>query len=128
MKKFIYPVILSIILLCSCSVNNFTGSITAQNSSNIDAYNVKVGNVFIGFVGKGQTTTVYFYTAQNDVFITATGFSAPSQARGTIDLKLNYQYSLNLELNNSRYVFDCLGSPVGSDTNNLSVNDYVYME
>ena len=95
-------------VLSSCAVNSSTGSITVINTTGTDASNVKVGDVYIGFVGKGQTSTVYFTSAKDDSQLVCDGFSFGKKQvgsypnytyedyKGTINLKLNFQYSMML--------------------------------
>ena len=61
------------------------GSITATNNSDsFDALNVSAGNVYIGFVGKGQTVTVYFANAQSGALISALNFASGPGMNGKI--------------------------------------------
>ena len=91
-----------------------------------DCTSVKVGNVNVGFVGKGQTTTVYFSTAESSAIVTATGFDpSPTTLAGKIDLNLNFQYLMYLQKNNAtgKYYYTMTGYRIenngGSDIANL---------
>jgi hypothetical protein len=121
-----FILLLTIILaIAGCSVNSSTGSITSKNSSDIDATNLKVGKVYIGFVGKGQTVTTYFFTAETAAPISAGGFTTPSGFNGTVDLILNYQYNLDLSKSGTTYSFTCMGLPVG-DSSSIKQSDIVW--
>ena len=77
--------LISILAISSCAVSPTMGSITAINMTSTPATNVRVGNTFIGYVGPGQTVTVYFTSAQSEAIISAGGFDKQSF---TSDLKL----------------------------------------
>jgi hypothetical protein len=90
--------VFTVLLLPSCSVNSYTGSITVSNETNLDCSNVKVGTVNVGLVGRGQTTTIYFSQAATGAIITATGFVPfPTTLSGKIDLNLDFQYYMYLQ-------------------------------
>ena len=72
------------------------GKITVNDKVARASYDVKVGDVSIGYVGAGQTVTSYFYAAKDTSSVTADGFSAVTGYNGTIDLILNYTYQLFL--------------------------------
>jgi hypothetical protein len=98
MKK-LFGLFIILVLLVSffgCAANATTGSITVINTTSTNCNSVKVGDVSIGYVGAGQSVTTYFYTSKDTAQVTADGFSASSGNNGTIDLKVNYIYSLFL--------------------------------
>jgi hypothetical protein len=123
MKRFIvfFAIMALIIAMLGCAVNATTGSITVLNQTNTDASNVKVGSVSIGFVGKGQTTTIFFYKSEDSAQVSADGF-VPNFASNTgkIKLKLNYSYSLSLYKSgagaNIYYISGYNTSGTGSET------------
>jgi hypothetical protein len=121
MKKSIGFVLLLLIsgLLSGCVANSYTGSITVTNTSDQDVNSIKVGNVFIGTLLKGQATTVYFSAAQDAAPISADGAEVISTILydGTIDLRLNYVYTLSFYNNGTGdLVFNMNGSIVGGNT------------
>src|SRR5271157_3496723 len=98
-KKFSVIIIVALLatlfIFTSCAVSQTMGSITATNNSDsLDALNVSVGSVYIGYVGKGQTVTVYFIIPQSSALISAVNFASGPGMNGKIDLKLDYQYYL----------------------------------
>lgn len=97
-KRLPITILLSIltIIISSCYVNENMGAITIQNRSDISVNNIKVGKVYIGHLGFGQTRTVYFTNEENDAAIDITGFIPPKGYNGTIDLKRNYHYNCEL--------------------------------
>jgi hypothetical protein len=116
MKKIIMLFFVFIMLLsfAGCTVNSTTGSVTVVNHSDKDASNVKIGSFYIGYVAKGATTTVYFFLTQSAAVISVDKFEALSGA-GTIDLKPDYIYYMDLNLTNSKYVFNCSAYPNGKE-------------
>ena len=83
------------------------------------ALNVSAGNVYIGFVGKGQTVTVYFTVAQSSALVSAANFASGPGMNGKIDLKLDYQYYLTFGKNptDNKNEFAIYGVKLGgSDT------------
>ncbi|HBD92906.1 MAG: hypothetical protein A2015_13555 [Spirochaetes bacterium GWF1_31_7] len=133
MNKIIAGIMLiaTLAIFAGCAVNETTGSITVVNSSDKDALNVKVGDVFIGTVLKGQITTVYFYTAKDASAVAADGFEVPTalvKLDGTVDLKLNFGYQMGLALNDGKYQFSVYGRKMGTDYKDLTDSDYVSMK
>jgi hypothetical protein len=106
--SFLALTVLVVLALTSCAVNSYTGSISVINQTTFDCTSAKVGNVNIGFVGKGQTVTVYFSQAATGAIVTATGFDpSPSTLAGKIDLNLNFQYVMQLQKDNTtgKYIY-----------------------
>lgn len=99
----------SFLFLLSCTINKDTGAITVINKTTLNEKELKVGDVYIGYVAAGQTRTVYFYSDEKNAKISAENFKekyginpeAPydydDHYKGTIDLKLNYSYKLYLK-------------------------------
>jgi hypothetical protein len=120
MKRFIvfFAIMALIIAMFGCAVNSTTGGITVLNKTSAAVNNVKVGTVNIGYIAAGATSTVYFTTLATAAQISADGFTASGAptSKGTIDLKLNYLYALNLTINNTGNVFAMNGYKVGGKT------------
>ena len=129
MKKIIAILAVLVVLFAffgGCAVNSTTGGITVVNQTDKDAANVKVGTVFIGFVGKGTSTTVYFTKEESTAQVNADGFSAaPSTKKGTIDLKFNYSYTLNLTYSGAggyEYYYGITGTKLGAKSTDSDYN------
>jgi hypothetical protein len=119
MKKIIHFTILFFIFFAvSCTVNSTTGCITIQNSTDKDAKNVRAGDYYIGFVGKGKTLNYYFYfNEKSDAKISADGFQPDSSKNGTIDLKLNYLTIIQLIKSSDVYTISASAKMIGTDEN-----------
>jgi len=117
MKRFlgllsIFAVIMS---LAGCAANSTTGQIVVTNLTSTAVTNAKVGSVYIGYVGPGASNTIYFYTAESNAQVSADGFSvdSPTIYKGTIDLKLNYSYTLSFYDNTGSNVYNIGGTKIG---------------
>jgi hypothetical protein len=115
------------IFLYSCYANSVTGSIVVSNYSNKAANNLAIGDVYIGYVGIGQTVTSCFFIEKDSAKINAAGFD-PSviTAAGTIDLKCNYIYRMTLNKNTgtTTYYYSIQGAKVSSDGSDSEVINY----
>ncbi len=125
MRKILSLVVLTVvaamIMGCSATANDSTGTITVTNSTGKDAQNVKVGSTSFGTVSKGQTITLAFYSSENNAKVNCDGFDPEDDLLGNdrdgkIDLKLGYQYTLRIyENTDGDDVFNITGSEVDDD-------------
>ena len=125
MKKIIALLAVLVLLFAffgGCAVNSTTGGITVKNNATKDASNVKVGTVNIGYIGAGQTTTVYFYSNEDSAVVSASGFDLPAGNSGKINLKINYSYLLLLYQNSTGNYISMSGSKLGDGNTSENMN------
>lgn len=123
------------LLLTSCTVNEKTGAITVTNLTQTDARGVTVGDLFIGYVPRGSTRTVYFIIEQDGAQISSDNFDSQygfhpnyltgRHFTGNIDLKFNHSYKMEfkheiINTNENIYYIDMVGEPTALDRSELT--------
>lgn len=130
MKKIFTAIVVITLLLSGCAVDEKTGAITVTNLTQTDAKGVVVGDIFIGYVPKGSTRTIYFVLEQTEAQISSDNFDPkygfhPNYLtgpyfEGKIDLKFNHSYKMEfkheiINTNENIYYVDMIGEPYGTD-------------
>jgi hypothetical protein len=95
------------------------------NRTDKDSTDVKIGSIYSGHLGKGQTTTFYFIKEQKDAQVYVDGFiSNVITARGIINIKCGYSYILTLyKLSDNEYRYTFNGQKISADNSSINIED-----
>jgi regulatory protein YycI of two-component signal transduction system YycFG len=128
LKKILAFIITLILLLIfsTCQVNENTGLITINNTTNNDISSIKIGNTMIScYLSKGSKVDYWFYYVLTGS-ITGSGMSKAiiveedtadeTRDPGTsLVFKLNHQYKIDIiDYNNQNWFYIYSGTKVGS--------------
>lgn len=115
--------------MAGCAVNASTGGITVINMTDKAVSGAKIGQVFVGYIGAGQTVDVYFSSEETAASINFTGFETQTAGlNGTIDLKKNYSYAFYLMKNDGKYVYTGDGRVLNYDNTTSPSTDDVRLK
>lgn len=128
MKRITLLAITAILLsltFAACTVNDTTGAITVQNTSDQAAKNVKVGKVNIGYVAPGEVRTVYFFKNEENAAISIEGFELNTGDsllhKEEIAMTTSHAYTLKLLKSNDKYVYAISGLSTTGKTESLKL-------
>lgn len=137
MKLFLMSAaVTALLFLNSCVVNEHWGEIKVINYTTTDCKNLKVGDIYIGFVPRGSVRSVYFFKDHVSAPISSDNFDAEYSVvfgkgyyEGEIDLKKNYIYTMELDIlldrNDERhyYIKEFQGDLMNSDESSRVENE-----